>query len=200
VAVPLSLICILPISLTPWIVTPSPTLTTLISEIFLPARMRSKIIRDKNFDLVAPYYERRIYPEEIKDEASNLVMTFRPVMCRDLEKAGCLKGSRLIYSLWPGYLERGKHDIREWCSEHGVHFEIRHTSGHAGISDMKKLVDRTFPLLRRKSSIITDRLGLSEFQIADLAGCPFQRLVAKVPHPGNYFSVAFAFQGSFDFN
>ncbi len=113
--------------------------------IFLPARMRSKIIRDKSFDLVRPYYDRRIYPEEIRDEASNLVMTFRPVMCRDLEKARCLKEARLIYSLWPGYLERGNQDIREWCKGHGVHFEIQHTSGHAGISDMKKLVNALSP-------------------------------------------------------
>lgn len=113
--------------------------------VFLPARMRGKIIRDKNFDLVAPYYDRRIYPEEIKDEARNLVMTFRPVMCRDFEKAECLEGARLIYSLWPGYLERGDHDIRDWCGDHGVDFEIQHTSGHAGISDMRRLIEALSP-------------------------------------------------------
>jgi ribonuclease J len=53
--------------------------------------------------------------------------------------------ARLIYSLWPGYLERGKHDFRDWCSEHRIDFEIQHTSGHAGISDMKKLVEALLP-------------------------------------------------------
>lgn len=113
--------------------------------VFLPSRMRSKIVREKRFDLVSPYYEKRIYPEEIKDDASNLVTTFRPVMCRELERARCLKGARLIYSLWPGYLERGNQDIRKWCQGYGVHFEIQHTSGHAGISDMKKLVNALSP-------------------------------------------------------
>ena len=52
---------------------------------------------------------------------------------------------RLIYSLWPGYLERGNHDIRDWCRDQGVDFEIRHTSGHAGISDMKRSVEALLP-------------------------------------------------------
>ncbi len=113
--------------------------------VFLPAQMRGKIIRDKRFDLVRPYYDRRIYPEEITREAGSLVMTFRPVMCRDLEKAACLDGARLFYSLWPGYLDRGSGDIRDWCKEHAVDFEIRHTSGHAGVSAMKRLVNALAP-------------------------------------------------------
>ncbi len=113
--------------------------------VFLPAQMRGKIIRDKRFDLVRPYYDRRIYPEEITREAGSLVMTFRPVMCRDLEKDVCLDGARLFYSLWPGYLDRGSGDIRDWCKEHAVDFEIRHTSGHAGVSAMKRLVNALAP-------------------------------------------------------
>jgi ribonuclease J len=53
--------------------------------------------------------------------------------------------ARLIYSLWPGYLERGNQDIRDWCSDQGVHFEIQHTSGHAGITDLKRLVEALLP-------------------------------------------------------
>ena len=113
--------------------------------VFLPARMRSKIIRDKRFDLVRPYYGQRIYSEEIRKEASNLVMTFRPIMCRDLEKAACLDGARLFYSLWPGYFDRGSSDIRDWCREKRIDFEIRHTSGHAGLSALKKLADALSP-------------------------------------------------------
>ena len=89
---------------------PSPRNSDL--KVFLPSRMRSKIIREKNFDLVSPYYGKRIYPEEIKDNASKYLMTFRPVMCTDLEKADCLSSASLIYSMWSGYLEQGKDDIR----------------------------------------------------------------------------------------
>ncbi|GAH06959.1 unnamed protein product, partial [marine sediment metagenome] len=54
-------------------------------------------------------------------------------MARDLEKADCLEGAKLIYSMWPGYIERSPHNIRDWCTKHGIEFEIIHTSGHADI-------------------------------------------------------------------
>jgi len=122
---------------------PSPGNSDL--RVFLPSRMRRNIIREKNFHLVQPYYPRRIYPEEIRANAEHLVMTFRPTMCRDLEQADCLDESRLIYSLWPGYLKRGQTDIRKWCQKQGVDFEIQHVSGHAGLADMKRLVEAISP-------------------------------------------------------
>jgi len=122
---------------------PSPRNSNL--RVFLPSRMRSKIIREKNFDLVSPYYDKRIYPEEIKDNASKYLMTFRPVMCTDLEKADCLKEASLIYSMWSGYLEQGRGDIRDWCSLHSIRFEICHTSGHSDITGMQDLANALSP-------------------------------------------------------
>jgi len=122
---------------------PNPRSSNL--RVFLPSLMRSKIIRDKNFELVSPYYNKRIYPEEINENAESFLMTFRPIMCRDLEKANCLNKASLIYSMWPGYLEKGVKDIRDWCKEYSITFEICHTSGHSDISGMKKLVDALLP-------------------------------------------------------
>jgi ribonuclease J len=42
---------------------PSPRETDL--RVFLPSTMKRRIVREKSFDLVAPYYPRRIYPEEV---------------------------------------------------------------------------------------------------------------------------------------
>ena len=135
---------------------PSPGSSDL--RVFLPTRMRNKIMREKSFDLVKPYYARRIYPEELKKTPGQFVMTFRPVMCQDLERADCLGQARLIYSLWPGYLTRGSTDIREWCRMQGVDFEIQHVSGHAGLIDMKRLVDSLSPKrLVPIHSMATDR-------------------------------------------
>ncbi len=124
---------------------PSPKKSDL--RVFLPSRMRRKIIREKNFDLVSPYYDRRIYPDEIKDNVENYLMTFRPVMCTDLEKADCLTNVCLIYSMWTGYLEQGKDDIRDWCKAHSINFEICHTSGHSDISGMQQLAEALSPKL-----------------------------------------------------
>jgi ribonuclease J len=122
---------------------PSPRNSDL--RVFLPSRMRSKIIREKNFELVSPYYNKRIYPEKIKENASNYLMTFRPVMCTDLEKADCLNGASLIYSMWSGYLDQGKDDIRDWCSQHSIKFDICHTSGHSDITGMQELATALSP-------------------------------------------------------
>ncbi len=124
---------------------PSPKKSDL--RVFLPSRMRSKIIREKSFDLVSPYYDKRIYPEEIKDNASDYLMTFRPVMCTDLEKADCLSDASLIYSMWTGYLSQGKDDIRDWCKAHSINFEICHTSGHSDLLGMQQLAEALSPKL-----------------------------------------------------
>jgi ribonuclease J len=122
---------------------PNPTTGAL--RVFLPRRNKIKIVRDKSFDLVEPYRHRRIYPNELRKRHKHLVMTFRPSMAQDLEDAKCLEGAKLIYSMWPGYLERGSPDLREWCRDHNVEFEMAHTSGHADGHNLKRLVDAVQP-------------------------------------------------------
>lgn len=114
---------------------PSPRDSDL--RVFLPSTMKRKIVREKSFDLIAPYYPRRIYPEEVARRAGELTVIFRPSMAADFETA--LRGAKLFYSLWPGYLERGGFDLQAWCVSHGVALEIHQTSGHAGIDDLKRL-------------------------------------------------------------
>ena len=95
--------------------------------------MKKMIKETQNFELVNPYYSRRIYPEALAVEAGRLTMLFRPSMRYELERAGCLSGAKVLYSLWPGYLQRGGFDLRAWCASHDVTFEIHQTSGHATV-------------------------------------------------------------------
>ena len=122
---------------------PDPTSGAL--RVFLPRHNKLRIVQDRTFDLVAPYRHRRIYPHELRKRRMHLVMTFRHSMARDLADAGCLEGAKLIYSMWPGYLERTTPSLRGWCADHGVEFEIIHTSGHADARDLKRLVDAINP-------------------------------------------------------
>ncbi len=117
---------------------PDPRSSDLL--VFLPYAMKKMIKETQNFELVNPYYSRRIYPEALAAEAGHLTMLFRPSMRYELERAGCLSGAKVLYSLWPGYLERGGFDLRAWCVSHGVTFEMHHTSGHAAVPDLKRLV------------------------------------------------------------
>ncbi len=117
---------------------PDPTSSDL--RVFLPRRTKMKIVRDKTFDLVEPFRNRRIYPHELRKRRKHLAMSFRQSMSQDLEQAGCLKNAKVLYSMWPGYLEMGRVDLRIWCKQQGIDFDIVHTSGHAAAADLKRLV------------------------------------------------------------
>jgi ribonuclease J len=106
--------------------------------VFLPKMMKAKLIRENNTKVVLPFRRRRVYPEQIADKANKLVMMFRSSMMQEFDSLDCLKGGKLIYSQWPGYLDRDRVDIRAWCAQHELDFEILHTSGHA---DIKTLVE-----------------------------------------------------------
>ena len=51
--------------------------------VFLPAKMKSKLMREKNTAVVMPFCRRRIYPDQIAGRASSLVMMFRPSMIEE---------------------------------------------------------------------------------------------------------------------
>jgi ribonuclease J len=58
-------------------------------------------------------------------------MLFRESMTADLDRMENLRDTRLIYSMWPGYLECGTKDLNAWCRRNHISLTIRHTSGHA---------------------------------------------------------------------
>ncbi len=74
-----------------------------------------------------------------------MLIAFRPSMRQDIEAADALGGAMLIYSLWPGYLDRGGDDIRAWCTGHGIGFIIRHSSGHADSATLIRLANALAP-------------------------------------------------------
>lgn len=114
--------------------------------VFLP-RSQKQVIRTRElFAFAKSFAAHRVYPEHLKDLASSSVLLFRPSMVRDLEAAGCLDGSRLIYSLWPGYLEEERLGwFEEWLRQKGIRMEHCHTSGHASITDLKRLAEALQP-------------------------------------------------------
>jgi len=109
-------------------------------KVFLPSAQRRQIIRRSEFDLAKSYGPWRIFPEQLAQAAATSVMLFRPSMMKDVEVASCLVGSRLIYSLWSGYLKDAKtKPFREWLHQHGIPLNECHTSGHAAVQDLVRL-------------------------------------------------------------
>jgi ribonuclease J len=108
--------------------------------VFLPHFQKLRIKRDRAFDVATQYRPYRIFPEDLKSSAPNSVMLFRPSMRSDMEKAACLKGTCLVYSMWDGYLRDERMlPFRRWLDFHSVPLYKCHTSGHASVKDLKRL-------------------------------------------------------------
>ncbi|HEV2079104.1 MAG TPA: MBL fold metallo-hydrolase [Allosphingosinicella sp.] len=112
--------------------------------VYLSKNQKRMILESKRFDLIDRYRGRRIYAEEIIARPAAFTMMFRSSMAGD-PGAADPRGGSLIYSLWPGYLERDRIDLREWARERGVEFHIVHSSGHANREDLVRMVRAIAP-------------------------------------------------------
>ncbi len=128
--------------------------------VFLPRSQKSRIIREKRFDIPKPYYHNRIYPEKLAEVATKSVMIFRPSMLWELEKANCLANSVCISSLWAGYLKRDPEFLVKLNSLGVVHKHV-HTSGHATVDELKRFID-AFPESRIVPIHLQDRDGFAK--------------------------------------
>ena len=105
--------------------------------IFLPKSQKARIIHDQAFELVEPFKSYRIYPEMIPAEADWSVMLFRPSMMRDLNAIDGLNISRLIVSVWGGYLtDERNQPLLDWLKSRSIPLDHCHTSGHAAAGDL----------------------------------------------------------------
>jgi len=113
---------------------------------FVPQAQRAKILRSRQFERVQLIHSDRIYPEQLSQKATRLVLSFRPSMIPDLERAKCLHGAEAIWSMWPGYLEDERMiEFREFLDRHQIPLTVLHASGHATIEDLVRLAEAMKP-------------------------------------------------------
>lgn len=114
--------------------------------IYVPHYQRVRIKQTGRFDILDRHKAQRVFPEDLVGLASKAAMLFRPAMLRDLDRAGCLSGSRAIWSQWDGYLKapRGEALLGQ-LAERGIPLDHVHTSGHASIPDLKRLAAAIAP-------------------------------------------------------
>lgn len=113
--------------------------------VFVPQSQRARVKRAGAFARTKAVEPWRIYPEELAERRDELVMLFRASMAADLERAGGLDGARLVWSLWPGYLDDGNERLKGFLSRHGIPVEVHHTSGHASVEDLGRLAAAMAP-------------------------------------------------------
>jgi ribonuclease J len=114
--------------------------------LFTPERQRRWVVRNELFDVLHTHKSRRIYRQHLAGLAPRAALLFRDSMTEDLERAACLDGARLIYSMWPGYLaEPRMQRLLKWVERHGIPLQHIHTSGHASAADLRRFAKALAP-------------------------------------------------------
>jgi ribonuclease J len=114
--------------------------------VFVPRGQKARIIKAEAFERTDAVRGSRIYAEELRARAGELIMLFRGSMAADLDRVACLDGAALAWSMWPGYLRDGSGiTLLSWANERGIPISHHHASGHAFIPDLRRLVDALAP-------------------------------------------------------
>jgi ribonuclease J len=115
--------------------------------VYVPEYQRRHIKRTGRFDIVDRYKPYRIYRDGLGEIAGRAVMLFRPAMLTDIDLVPeAWTGARMVWSQWDGYLSSPANlEFQVKLAERGVTLEVIHTSGHASIVDLKRLVDAMAP-------------------------------------------------------
>ncbi|MBI5543773.1 MAG: MBL fold metallo-hydrolase [Deltaproteobacteria bacterium] len=116
-------------------------------EVYCRRRERIQVKEAKEFGRVRRVHPHRVFPEELAARAGELVLMQRPSMARELEQAGALPGALAVWSMWRGYLEGpAEQRLQQVLARHGVPLEVHHVSGHAYVTDLRRLVDAVRPV------------------------------------------------------
>jgi ribonuclease J len=114
-------------------------------KVFYPYRLTQKIFNEIGREYAKRFSAFHIRKEKLKAEQNNIVMAVRPSMRSDIEIAG-LKNGLFVYSMWGGY--RGSDYQKEfemYLGQAGFTAVQLHTSGHASVSDIRRVIDELQP-------------------------------------------------------
>ncbi len=111
--------------------------------VWLQQRQRVRVKRAGAFGMLE-LKGSRVYLEEIAREPGRFALMFRSSMLAELEAAVDLAGSALVWSQWAGYLARDAR-LQEFLGRSGLPVVHHHTSGHADVPALQRLVAAVAP-------------------------------------------------------
>jgi ribonuclease J len=113
----------------------------------VPQRQRVLVKTTREFDRTEAVRPFRVFPEAVMADPSKYVVLGSSGGVRDLLRDGGLgPDGVVVWSLWPGYLrDTSGSRFAESVRERDVPFVIHHTSGHAPVADLQRLVEAMKP-------------------------------------------------------
>lgn len=117
--------------------------------VFFPRYLCDRAVKQGHEKLMNRFSRYKITREEIAERPHEITMLVRPSMLIDLKRLAKLKaleGGLLIYSLWTGYMqEPATKKLLSFIEEKGMTLHVLHTSGHADIETLRKVVETLKP-------------------------------------------------------
>jgi len=115
--------------------------------VYAPLRQRVRVKDSGEFERVDRVRERRLYAEQLRERASQLVL-FGAYQGEipNLIREGLLTGGAVVWSMWDGYLgEPSGKRLQAALQSASIPLIQRHTSGHATPADLVRLVQALRP-------------------------------------------------------
>ena len=115
--------------------------------VYVPQRQRVLVKDSGEFDRVKELGPARIYPEELASSPSKYVFYVPSSVVFELCRSGVVDATgAVVWSLWSGYLRDGSGErVQQFLGERSIPLSTIHTSGHASVVDLQRLVDAVRP-------------------------------------------------------
>jgi ribonuclease J len=116
-------------------------------KIYIPNRQRVRVKQSAEFDRVAAIREHRIFPEALAANPGRNLLYVPSSTATELVRADVLTASGLaVWSMWDGYLTGPSGQrLEAMLAAAGIPLEHLHTSGHASVPDLQRLVSALAP-------------------------------------------------------
>ncbi len=115
--------------------------------VYVPQRQRVLVKQSGEFERVRALGPARVFAEEMVADPSRFVFHVPSSTVFELMRAGVLDSTgAAVWSLWDGYLrDASGARMLQALAEHGVGWSKIHTSGHASVPDLQRLVEAVKP-------------------------------------------------------
>lgn len=120
-------------------------------KVYYPYWLQKKMKKKEQWVILNRFKKYEITVEEILNNSQDVLMLIRPSMLSDLRYIDTyfnykFEASSYVYSLWDGYLEEEyMQKMKKFIDDKNIQFYQLHTSGHASINTLKKVIESVNP-------------------------------------------------------
>jgi ribonuclease J len=114
-------------------------------KVFFPSRQNSWVRGRIGDEYASRFSAFHISKQDVEAQQDKILMLAKPPMVNDLERCNLSPGT-FFYSMWEGYLEgANQKSFGAWLTGRGFKTLSLHTSGHARVEDIRRLIEGLDP-------------------------------------------------------